>query len=90
MPVIQLATPAHFAQGRVERIGLHRNQLFVAHRDEKELEVWSVHCLMPCSWQLLFQRRFHELFYARCAVSSAQNAVFVLAAAFFVGPFFRV
>ena len=84
MEVIQLATPAHFTHGRVERIGLLGNQLFVAFRDDRNLEVWSVHYLVPSSWSRLFRHSFHDLFYAHCAVSEEQNAVFVLVAAFFV------
>lgn len=84
MEVIQLATPAHFTHGRVIRIGLLGNQLFVAFRDNQNLEVWSVHYLVPSSWNRLFRHSFHDLFYAHCAVSQEQNAVFVLVAAFFV------
>jgi hypothetical protein len=84
MEVIQLATPAHFARGRVERVGLHQNRLFLAFRAERELEVWAVHCLVPCSWRRLFRQQFHELFYVHCAISAEQGALFALVAAFFV------
>ncbi|KAI3415884.1 hypothetical protein GPALN_005449 [Globodera pallida] len=76
--------PPHFpGKGQIERVGLIRNILFVALRNTRELELWSVHCLAPASWTCLFSYNFHELFYAHCALSSKQNAVFAMVAAFF-------
>nr|CAD2145027.1 unnamed protein product [Meloidogyne enterolobii]CAD2202318.1 unnamed protein product [Meloidogyne enterolobii] len=83
MEPILFASPKHFVNGHVVKVGLKNNELFVAYRDKTLLEVWSVNCYIPSSWQQLFKQEYHDLFYAKCTLSIEQNAIFVLVAAFF-------
>uniref|UniRef100_A0A914N3Q5 Uncharacterized protein n=1 Tax=Meloidogyne incognita TaxID=6306 RepID=A0A914N3Q5_MELIC len=83
MEPILFASPKHFVDGHVVKVGLKHNELFVAYRDKTLLEIWSVNCYIPSSWQQLFKQEYHDLFYAKCTLSIEQNAIFVLVAAFF-------
>uniref|UniRef100_A0A1I8BEM2 F-box protein n=1 Tax=Meloidogyne hapla TaxID=6305 RepID=A0A1I8BEM2_MELHA len=87
MEPILLSTPKHFVDGHVVKVGLKHNELFVAYRDKTILEIWTVHCYIPCSWKQLFKQEYHDLFYAKCTLSIEYNYIFVLVAAFFVDDF---
>ncbi|KAF7638259.1 hypothetical protein Mgra_00002233 [Meloidogyne graminicola] len=83
MDPILIATPKHFVNGNVIRIGLKNNELFVAYRDKTILEIWSINCYIPSSWKQLIKKEYYDLFYIKCTLSIKQNYIFILVAAFF-------
>ena len=82
-PVVQIATPARFRQGRIEKVGFRNARLYVVLvAGETDLEVWELHSQIPNSWRQIFSIKLLELCYFYFTLSN--DSVYGLVLAVFV------
>ena len=78
MSLIKFRAPKEMAKGKLNKIGFRENELFVSPTRDDKIEIWSVHCLIPNSWQCLCRIEFLELPYVKYTMNLNGDKVFVL------------
>uniref|UniRef100_A0A914EKC0 F-box associated domain-containing protein n=1 Tax=Acrobeloides nanus TaxID=290746 RepID=A0A914EKC0_9BILA len=78
MTIVKIRSPKEMLKGKLNKIGFRDHELFVSPTRDDVIEIWSVHCLIPNSWQCLCRIAFVEIPYVKYAMNISGDKIYVL------------